>query len=207
MRLAIFGGTGRVGRRLIEYASGSGHTVQVLVRDPSRISSHQAARVVPGDVTDPAAVRRVVAGAETVLSALGGAGLAQPGTILSTGMRNIATAMALEGVHRVLAVAGSGVLDTPAGGLRADAPDFPAIYRPITEEHIGTWRALRDSDLLWTLVCCPDLLDGERTGQYRAQPDLLPAGGQSISVEDTADFMLAHLTDTTTTRRRIGLAY
>jgi putative NADH-flavin reductase len=152
-------------------------------------------------------VRETVAGAEAVLSALGGAGLAQPGTILSTGMRQIVSAMKEHGVRRVLAVAGSGVLDAPGGGLRAEAPDFPPIYGPITEEHRGTWNALRESGLDWTLVCCPDLLDGKLMTRFRVVPDMLPEGGRSISVEDTADFMLRQVADTSFVRRRVGLAY
>lgn len=207
MRIAIFGGSGRVGRRLLEYATRSGHTVQALVRDPSRVRGGTGIRPLEGDVTDPQAVFGAVEGAEAVLSALGGAGLAQPGTAISAGLQNIAAAMRHHGVNRVLAVAGSGILDAPGGGIRADDPEFPAIYQPITREHRGTWEALRASGLNWTLVCCPDLLDGELTGRCRVSADRLPEGGSSISVEDVADFMVKQLDRSAFVRRRVGLAY
>jgi uncharacterized protein len=207
MRLAVFGGTGRVGRRLLEYAARDGHQVRALVRDPARLPAGLGGTAIRGDVTDPEAVAAALDGAEVALSALGGAGLTNPGTILSEGMRNIVAGMERKGLRRVLAVAGSGVLDDRRGGLRADAPDFPAIYGPITREHRGTWQALSQSGLDWTLVCCPDLVDGEPTGRYRASADRLPEGGASISVEDVAGFMLQQITLTPYLRRRVGLAY
>ncbi len=208
MQLAIFGGTGRVGRRLIEYATASGHDVRALARDPGRLPTGlPRLSTAVGDVTDPVAVEAAVTGADAVLSALGGAGLANPGTILSNGMRNIVAGMRAQGVRRVLAVAGSGVLDDPRGGLRSEAPEFPPLYGPITREHRGTWEALRSSQLDWTLVCCPDLVDGARTDRYRAEPDRLPEGAMSISVEDVAAFMLGELAGRRFTGARVGLGY
>jgi putative NADH-flavin reductase len=207
MRLAIFGGTGRVGRRLIEYATGAGHEVRALVRDPRKLPPGLARlESVTGDATNADAVLKTVTGAEAVVSALGGAGLANPGTVLSDGMKNIVAAMARASIRRVLAVAGAGVLDSPTGGLRGEAADFPAVYRAINHEHIGTWRALQASDLDWTLVCCPDLVDGELTQRFRVSRDTLPEGAASISVEDVAAFMLEEVTHDRYFKRRVGLA-
>lgn len=207
MRLAVFGGTGRVGRRLIEDALAGGHTVRALVRDPARLPPRPGLVLVQGDVTDPEAVQRTVGDAAAVLSALGGGPLERPGTILSDGMRHIVAAMTEAGSRRVLAVAGSGVLDDPAGGLRGDAPGFPAIYRPINAEHLGTWRALRESGLAWTLACCPDLVDGARTGRCRLLADRLPEGATRVTVGDVADVLLAQLHSATFLQRRVGLGH
>jgi putative NADH-flavin reductase len=207
MRLTIFGGTGRVGRRLLEYAARDGHTIRALVRDPAKLPAGLGGQAVTGDVTDAGAVLRALEGAEVVLSALGGAGLENPGTILSSGMRNIVAGMKRQGIRRVLAVAGSGVLDDPRGGLRSEAPGFPAIYAAITREHLGTYDALRESGLEWTLVCCPDLVDGELTRRYRLAADLLPEGASSISVEDVAGFMLQQMPLAPYIRRRVGIGY
>ena len=208
MKLAVFGGTGRVGGRIIEYAIAGGDTVRALVRDPARLPAvGPGLDGAVGDVTDSAAVLATLEGSDAVLSALGGAGLANPGTTLSQGMRTIVAAMRQLGMRRVLAVAGSGILDDPRGGIRADAPNFPAIYLPITREHRGTWDALRESGLDWTLVCCPDLLNGERTDRFRAEVNRLPKGGKSISVEDIGGFMLGEMRKPKYVGQRVGLAY
>lgn len=205
MRLAVFGGTGRVGRRVIADAMAAGHAVRALVRDPARLAAPNGLGIVTGDVTDPGAVLATVADADAVISTLGGGPLERPGTVLSDGMRHIVAAMAQAGGRRVLAVAGSGVLDDPAGGLRGDAPAFPSIYRAINAEHLGTWRALRESGLAWTLACCPDLVDGERTGRCRAQADQLPPEASRVTVGDVAEFLLTQLALTTFLQRRVGL--
>ncbi len=69
MRLAVFGGTGRVGRRVLEDALAAGHAVRALVRDPARLTPRPGLVLVPGDVTDPDAVQRTVGDAAAVISA------------------------------------------------------------------------------------------------------------------------------------------
>jgi len=123
MRLSLFGATGRVGGRLLEYALAEGHTVRALVRDPAKLAPRPGLTVLAGDVLDSAAVRDTIAGTDAVLSGLGGAGLQDPGEAQSQGMRNIVAAMAAHGVTRVLGVAGGGILDSPHGGLRHDDYD------------------------------------------------------------------------------------
>jgi putative NADH-flavin reductase len=208
MRLAIFGGTGRVGRRLIEYGVAEGHAVVALVRDPAKLAQYAGrCQATAGDVLDPVMVEETVAGADAVLSAIGGAGLAAPGQAISGGMRNIVAAMERRGVRRILAVAGSGVLDGPDGGLVSESPTFSSMYKAINQEHLGTWEALRRSGLDWTLVCTPDLVDGARTNSWRTRIDRLPDGGMQISVEDTAAFMVQQLVQPEFRQTRVGLSY
>jgi putative NADH-flavin reductase len=208
VRITLFGATGRTGRRVAEYALADGHDVTAFVRDPARLAMSDARlHLAVGDVLDPVPVAAAIEGSDAVISTLGGAGLADPGHTLSAGMRNVVAGMRVGGVARVLAVAGSGVLDAAEGGLRGEAPGFPAIFRPINAEHMGTWRALRESGLRWTLVCCPDLVDGERTGRFRREPDRLPAGGSRISVEDTAAFLVEQVASSEFLERRVGIAY
>ena len=207
MRLALLGATGRTGRQLVAQAGAAGHAVRALVRTPGALAPAPALDVVHGDVLDPAAVDRVVAGADAVLSALGGRGLVDPGVARSAGMRLVVDAMARHGVARVLAVGGGGVLDLPGVGLRSERPGYPEAFRQVTREHHGTWTALRESGLAWTLVCTPDIVDGPPTGTWRALADLMPEGGRRISTGDVARFMLEELDAGAYVRRRVGLAY
>jgi putative NADH-flavin reductase len=208
MKLAIFGGTGRVGRRLIEYGLAEGHSVVALVRDPSKLAGYAGhCQATAGDVLDPVVVEQTLAGADAVLSAIGGAGLTAPGQAISGGMRNIVAVMHRRGIRRIIAVAGSGVLDSPRGGLLSQSPDFPPLYTAINQEHLGTWEALRQSPLEWTLACTPDLVDGMRTGSWRTRIAQLPEGAMQISVEDTAAFMVSQVARMEFLKVRVGLAY
>jgi putative NADH-flavin reductase len=207
MHIALFGATGRVGGRLLEYALAEGHTVRALVRDPAKLAPRAGLTILAGDVLDPAAVRETITGTEAVLSGLGGAGLQDPGEAQSQGMRNIVAAMTALGVTRVLGVAGGGILDSPHGGLRHDQPTFPAVFKGVSDRHKAAWTAMRESDLDWTMVCTGDILPGERTGIYRWLDDQLPEGGNRISVEDVAHFLLDEMTARRHVRRRVGLGY
>lgn len=205
--IALFGATGRVGGRFLEYALAAGHTVRALVRDPAKLAPRPGLDIRKGDVLEPTNVARVIGGVDAVVSGLGGAGLEDPGEAQSQGMRNIVTAMRKHGVQRVLGVAGGGILDAPNGGLRHDQPSFPAVFKHVSDRHRQAWEAMRDSGLEWTMVATGDIVPGERTGIYRTLEDRLPEGARRISVEDVADFLLRELTERKHLRKRVGAGY
>ncbi|HRN53487.1 MAG TPA: SDR family oxidoreductase [Gemmatimonadaceae bacterium] len=207
MHIAVFGGTGRVGSRVIEYALAEGHRVRALVRDPAKVAARQGLEVIAGDVLDPDDVARTIAGADAVISGLGGAGVDNPGDAQSQGMRNIVAAMQRLGVRRVLGVAGGGILDSVHGGLRHDQPTFPEVFKKVSAKHKEAWQAMRDSGLDWTMVATGDIVPGERTGVYRTLEDFLPEGARKISVEDVADFLLMALRDGKHLQKRVGAGY
>jgi putative NADH-flavin reductase len=207
MRIAVFGATGRVGTRVLEYALAEFHTVRALVRDPAKIAPRPGLEIVQGDIHDLAKVREVITGCDAVISGLGGAGVDDPGTAQSQGMRNIVQAMTELGVKRVLGVAGGGILDSVNGGLRHDQPSFPAVFKKVSNKHKEAWHAMRDSSLDWTMIATGDIVPGERTGTYRRLEDQLPEGGRKISVEDVADFLLKALRDGMHIQKRVGAGY
>lgn len=207
MKLALFGATGRVGNRFLDYALADGHTLRALVRDATKLAPRAGLEIIQGDVLNAATVAGVIAGTDAVVSGLGGAGIADPGEAQSQGMRNIVAGMARHGVRRVLGVAGAGILDAESGGLRHDQPGFPAMFKKVSDRHEAAWRAMRESGLDWTMVATGDIVPGERTGIYRTLEDRLPEKANRISVEDVADFLLRALTDGSHKQRRVGAGY
>lgn len=207
MHLALFGGTGRTGRRILGQALANGHTVAALARDPSRLSATHSFTVVRGDVLDAVAVGRTVAGAGAVLVALGGGSVQDPGTARSEGMRTIVAAMEQAGVRRVVALGGAGVLDAePGPGLRQEQAGYPAVFSLVSREHRKAWEVLAASDLDWTFVCPPDIPDAEPAGHYIVSADVFPEGGsRSIPNGDVAAFMLAEVSRQQYVRRRVGI--
>ncbi len=70
--VAVFGGTGKAGRHLVEQALAAGHRVTMLARTPGKVDvQHERLRIVEGDVVDPVAVAKTIEGATAVLSTLG----------------------------------------------------------------------------------------------------------------------------------------
>jgi len=71
MRIVISGGTGFVGRALIQHLLRQNHEVTVLTRSPSRAWSRLGASVVAVDVEDDNALQRAVEGAGAVVNLAG----------------------------------------------------------------------------------------------------------------------------------------
>lgn len=205
MKLALFGGTGRVGSRLVTSALSQGHQVFGLVRDAASAAS--SVEWVVGDVLDPAAVERAIAGADAVISTLGVPNLREPGTLLADGMVVITGAMRRHGVPRVVALAGAGILDDGAGGLRQDRPGFPEAFRAISAAHRGTWDVLRESGLAWTLVCTGDQVAGSNPERLVWLEDRYPDATNQVGIDDIASFMVREAGDPRSAGHRVGLAW
>jgi putative NADH-flavin reductase len=198
MKVAVLGGTGSVGREVVAQAVAVGDAVTVLVREqPAPGGTDGRVAVVVGDVADPDAVSRVVAGSDAVISALGHA-KGSPKDVLARATANVTGAMRANGVDRLV------VLSSPAV---ADAADRPGLFYgavrillrvampAVVRDHREQARLVEESGLAWTLVRGPLLFtDGARTGRYDAGP-MTHASGARISRADLADFMLAAATD------------
>ena len=104
MRIVVFGATGGTGRQLTEQALAGGHQVTAFVRNPQSLGiTHERLTLLTGDVLDPSAVERGMAGQDAVLCALGvPAGVKGPVTLCGDGTERILAAMARDGVRRIV---------------------------------------------------------------------------------------------------------
>jgi uncharacterized protein YbjT (DUF2867 family) len=69
MRCVVFGATGYIGARLIPELLAAGHSVQILVRDPKKLSNapwRDQVSIVEGDVTDSDQVAQAVVGQDVL---------------------------------------------------------------------------------------------------------------------------------------------
>lgn len=74
-RLAIIGGTGRVGKKVIEQALAQGYHLNVLTRQPITMALDERITLVVGDAADPQALDQLLSGADAVISTLGPSGI------------------------------------------------------------------------------------------------------------------------------------
>jgi len=114
MKLLVFGATGGTGRELVNQALNQGHSVTAFVRDPAGIEDiqHPSLKVVRGNVLDPVAVERAVAGHDAVFVTIG-AGPART-TLREEGTQNIVEVMQGAGVQRLICQSSLGVGDSRA---------------------------------------------------------------------------------------------
>lgn len=211
MRLAVFGATGGTGRSVIEQALAAGDKVTALARNPAALAE-LAGRidVVEGDVLDPAAVARAVAGSDVVISALGIGMHRHATTVYSRGTANILDAMATEGTGRLFVVSTSS-LELPSPRRVAEWALAKFLLHNILRKPYADMalmeRRLRDSDMDWTLVRAARLTKAGVTGTYRTARNEKLRGCWSISRADVAHFMVTHVHDRETFRATIEIAY
>ena len=201
MQLTVLGGTGRIGRLIVEQALAVGHGVTVLVRDRQTLGPiGERVRVVAGRVTDVTAVAQAIEGTNAVISALGPDGnRADQVVILRDGMRSVIRAMHDNDVQRIVNLSGAAI-DAP--GDRKPRADRLAsrLVRLVSGHVVAAKQAEFDellvSGLTWVAVRPPLVTNGPHTGRCRAGVDVLHPGAH-ISRADIADFMLAQATEPT----------
>jgi putative NADH-flavin reductase len=211
MRLAVFGSTGGTGVELIRQALERGHEVTALARRPDAVRiDHRALQVIGGDVLVPGATRRVVAGVDAVVSALGIGFRRHATTVYSQGIGNILDEMRRARVGRLLVVSTSS-LQPPgrrqvAEWLLTRLVLHPVLRRPYADMALMEER-VRRSEAAWTVVRAARLTNGRRTGTYRTAVDGKLRSCWSISRADLASYLLDHVADPVLHRTTVEIAY
>lgn len=191
-RIAIFGATGTIGRRILREAVARGHTVTAVVRDPARLEP-DGCTVVTGDVLDPDAVAQAATGQDVLVSAVGGRTGKGHRALIEPAAESLVDALRRlgPGAPRLIAVGGAGSLRTRSGGQVWDAAGLPDEVLDIMHAHgdaLDFYRTVRD--IRWTNISpAASIEPGERTGRYRTALDDLvvdPDGASHISTEDYA---------------------
>jgi putative NADH-flavin reductase len=203
--LALVGATGRLGGHvLVEALQRGGWRVRALAREPVRLATRDGLAVVAGDVRDAAALAELLRGADAVVSCLGGARGAEPSDVVSAGMAALVRAISPAPRHLV-AVAAAGILNGPDGGLRRDAPGYPAAFLPGSAQHLRAWETLAASVLPHTLVCPPDLVEGSRAQALQVLREVLPPGSKQVSMPALAAWMLDEVEAPAHVGYRVGI--
>jgi NADH dehydrogenase len=135
--VTVFGGTGFLGRHLVERLRAEAWAVRVAVRHPDSLASRQAdvgpapLTAVSADVRDPAAVARALEGASAAINAVGHyreRGGATFEAVHVAGAGTVAGAAAEAGVERLIHVSGIGADETsPSSYVRARAAGEAAV--------------------------------------------------------------------------------
>jgi len=201
--IALFGGTGRTGSRVLQQALAAGLTVRMLARDPARVPMANAQlTVVAGDVLDRVAVGQTVAGSDAVVSVFGHV-KGSPPSIQADGTAVIVEAMRADGVTRIVSLSGGGV---PAPNDRPGIADrvikllLRAFAGQVLEDAIVHVRVLEDSGVEWTVVRAPRLTDHPGRGEFRVGWVGVNASTK-ISRDDLAAFVISQIDDPTYVRQ------
>jgi putative NADH-flavin reductase len=184
LTVAVLGASGATGRQVVSTALERGHRAVALVRRPGTFAPRDGlTELIWPDVT----AVPVLAGADVVISALGGAGQG-PTTVCTDGIRSAVTAMRAAGVTRLIAVSAHGVLETHDKSLYSRAVWAGVAGRMRDKETMEP--LITGSGLDWTIVRPPKLSGHEATGRYTAGADLPIRVWSSIGRADLAGFLV-----------------
>ena len=200
MNLAVLGATGGTGRLVVEQALAAGHTVTALVRSPEKMAVRNPnLHVVAGQATDPSAVARALDRADALISTLGGGG-----SVISDSTQAIVEAAHEAGVSRVVLLS----------SFLVERDRFNPVTRLLTGIAMGSMikdksageKALRESNLDWTIVYASSLTDGPGGGYVAV---LNETGkwtlSQRIARADVAAWLLRAATSPETSRRTVSI--
>jgi uncharacterized protein YbjT (DUF2867 family) len=210
--VSVFGGTGFLGRRLVQRLASGGSTVRVAVRhaDRARSALHAAGldrvSVFGADVRDQATVAAALAGADAVVDAVSAyveTGSATFEAVHEQGARTLAREAAAAGVARFVLVSGIGA-DPESGSpyIRARGRGELAVQEVFSGATI-----VRPSAMFGP----GDALFGTLAHLTRLLPVLPLIGGghtrlQPVYVEDVAEAIARILADPGTAGRTYELA-
>ncbi len=164
MLIALIGSTGRTGALVLDELLLRGHRVRALVRADGRITEGSSVTTVVGDCRDRATLRTLVEGSDGVISALGPRG--REGTLHRDTARALVATMPAVGVHRFVGISGMAVA-LPGDQRSRSSAVATRIVRlvggPLARDKREEYAVFAASDLDWTLVRPPRLVDGEET--------------------------------------------
>jgi uncharacterized protein YbjT (DUF2867 family) len=200
MNLVVLGATGGTGRLVVEQALAAGHTVTALVRSPEKLAVRNPnLHVVAGQATDPSAVARALDRADALISTLGGGG-----SVISDSAQAIVEAAPEAGVSRVVLLS----------SFLVERDRFNPVTRLLTGIAMGSMikdksageKALRESNLDWTIVYASSLTDGPGRGQVAVLTETGRwALSQRIARADVAAWLLRAATSPETSRRTVSI--
>ncbi|UAY50794.1 NAD(P)-dependent oxidoreductase [Ferruginibacter albus] len=208
MTVTIFGATGTVGRQLVKQALFKGYKVIAFGRNvfTTDFPKDDNLELLQGALFDEEQVYDAVKGSNAVLSAIGGA---FDGTdkARSLGMKNIINQMDKAGVERIVALGGMGILNADDGTLLIDGENYPQQYVPVGLEHKKAYEHLKASNLDWTFVCSPDIINADATGEFVVNADYPPTPNKyKINAGDLALFMVNELEKNEFIKLRVGIS-
>jgi putative NADH-flavin reductase len=203
MKVIIFGATGFSGQAILAEAIKQGNEVTVLVRDSSKVKiNHNNLRIVEGNVLDSQKVAFVIQNQEAVIQCLGlgGKGDGKPTTFISDATKIIVDEMQKQNIKRLIALsnvgAGNSIAFQPWFFTKIILTYFMKWLKVIIDDKNRMEPIIMNSNLNWTIVRCPNIVDKPAKGKYNATLD-----GKglklSITLDDLSKFMVGQLKETT----------
>ena len=194
-RIAIIGGTGKVGRHLAMKALDSDYQVRMLVRNPEKLTNYDnRIEILKGDAQDINSISSLLKNCNIVINAFG-----QPVKELPAYSRltnNILSIMKEYEMNRYIGVTGASLTikgDNKSWLNRLGAKMFELLFPKMMKDKKMEHHTLLNSDIEWTLVRLPFVVEDSETGIIKE--NLTDTPGTKITNADIASFLINQVND------------
>ena len=196
MKIAILGSTGFVGRNLLEKALEQGYQVKTLVRDPEKLGVYrERVEFVSGSASQTDKLEKTVLGTDAVLSTLPPIGNTNEPEKCAKAMDGVVAILERNAIKRFIhiggAVHGGGSNENWTLSRRMLKVYLSIVCKPVLVAKHLEWDMLRKSNLDWTLIRPPRVINGKREGYLFADEKNLAS--VQVNVEDLAEFLLEQI--------------
>jgi putative NADH-flavin reductase len=207
MKVIIFGATGFAGKAVLKEALAQNHLVTILVRNKSAISiQDKRLTIIEGNVMDRKKVSEALESQEAAIQCLGVGrnSIVRPNTFISDATSLIVEEMGKQNVRRLIAMsnvgAGNSIDFQPWFFTKIILPYFMKWLKLVIDDKNRMEPIIKNSQLNWTIVRCPNIVDKPAKGRCHATLD-----GKglklSITLRDMAAFVVQQLTDENYSKR------
>lgn len=209
-KIIVFGANGGTGKEVVKQALEMGYEVTAVVRNLNTFNqTHPFLNIIKGDVLQRENFEKKVIGKDAVISCIG-SGSTKPTTIYSIGIENIITAMNATAVKRLMCISAGGLDVNPLNNFIMRILTKNILQR-ILKEPYNDMRLMeqevRASELNYTIVRPPRLINKPLTGIYRAKLNDNLKNTGSLARTDLAHYIVHHLEDTNTFKSTAHLSY
>jgi putative NADH-flavin reductase len=212
LHITVYGGTGRIGSRIVNEALERGHIVTVVVREQGELAAREHLHIVQGDALNRSAVAAQIKGQDVVISAIGGGASQGPDFYTRVAQSYVSALRSLgASAPRLIVIGGAASLEVSPGKLLLDTmPNVDPNSDMVTHKHaLDYFRTV--TDVAWTFVSPSMQIDpGTRTGKFRLGGDQLLTGADGhsrISMEDFAVAVIDEAEHPTHLRKRFTVGY
>ncbi|QDP99621.1 NAD-dependent epimerase/dehydratase family protein [Lysinibacillus fusiformis] len=190
-KIAIIGGTGKVGRHIAARALEKGYQVRMLVRNPEKLTFRDArVEIVEGNAQNLKDIQKLLKDCQIVLNTFGQP--LQEKQIYSSVTKNILEVMTDLQINRYIGVTGGSLTingDKKSVINRVGAKLFEIFYSNMMIDKKKEWHILNDHKLIkWTLIRLPFVVDGKEKGDIKENLTDMP--GTKITNRDIATFII-----------------
>ncbi|KOS64358.1 NAD(P)H-binding protein [Lysinibacillus agricola] len=196
-KIAIIGGTGKVGRHIAAHAIQKGYHVRMLVRNPEKLLyKDEKIEIVQGQVQDINSIQELLKDCKVVINTFGQPTKEEP--MYSKVTHNIFNVMKDLNISRYIGVSGGSLTineDKKSIMNRFGAKLFDVFFSKMMQDKKLEWEFLLNSKhIKWTLIRLPFVKDNLTSNHIKENLTDMP--GTKITNQDIATFIIDHIDHT-----------